>query len=287
MELALGTVQFGLPYGVAGRGEAVPEPEVSAILARAASLGIRMLDTAAAYGDIEARLLDLARPRRFAVVTKLAPLPAGLTDADVEPWAEAALNRAHERFGDALHAVMFHRAEDLLGESGERLWSSGQGWAVRNRVGLGVSCYDGRTLQRIRERFPVTIAQLPGNAFDQRLLTDPPDGAAAVELHLRSAFLQGLLLMPEAAAAQRVPAATHALSRWHRWLRDNELEALPAALGLVKGLARASHCVVGVDNAAQLEAVVAAWHATPALRADALCVPDPDVIDPRRWPARS
>lgn len=147
MQLALGTVQFGLRYGVAGRDTAVPVDEARAILARAASLGIRWLDTAAAYGD---------------------------------------------------------------------------------------------------------IAQLPGNALDQRLRTEPVS-AQGIEIHLRSVFLQGLLLMPEAAAAQRVPAAAGALARWHAWRRARSMEPLAAALGIVKALPGVSHCVVGVDNLAQLE----------------------------------
>lgn len=287
MELTLGTAQFGLRYGVAGRATAVPEYEVRAILARAAALGVRVLDTAAAYGDIEARLARLAHGQDFGIVTKLPPKPEGLRPADVDAWADASLRTTHDRLGNALRALMFHRAEDLLDEGAEQLWQRCAAWAARHGCKLGVSCYDPATLSRIQQRFPIMIAQLPGNALDQRLRTEAVAGASPTEIHVRSAFLQGLLLMPQAAAAERVPQAAAALARWHGWLRDHALDPLQAALGLVKALPGVSHCVVGVDDEAQLEAIAAAWHATPALHADALAVTDLDVIDPRRWPART
>lgn len=286
MDLALGTVQFGLSYGIAGRTTAVPENEVRAILARSAVLGIRMLDTAAAYGNIEARLAGLVREHDFRIVTKLPPKPAGLTQSEMESWIGAALRSAHDRLGDTLYALMFHRAEDLLDDAAERLWLRCIEWSASRGCKLGVSCYDPAALHRIREQFPITIAQLPGNALDQRLYAEPVAAADRMETHLRSAFLQGLLLMPEAAAAARVPKASMALARWHGWLREQALDPLVAALGLVKGLPGVSHCVVGVDNLAQLEAIVVAWHAAPVLHANSLAQHDLDVIDPRRWPAR-
>ena len=59
MKLALGTVQFGLAYGITGRGAVVPEQEVREILVAAADQGVSVLDTAVAYGDIEPRLAGL------------------------------------------------------------------------------------------------------------------------------------------------------------------------------------------------------------------------------------
>jgi aryl-alcohol dehydrogenase-like predicted oxidoreductase len=243
-----------------------------------------MLDTAAAYGDIEARLARLSEGHSFGVVTKLPSKPPGLTASDARDWVNAALRKAYQRLGTSLCALMFHRADDLLDESGDYLWNRCAEWAERHRCKLGVSCYEPDTLARVRDRFPVAIAQLPANALDQRWAAT--DGAAGdgVEVHLRSAFLQGLLLMPEAEAAARVPRAAPALAHWHAWLRECSLAPLQAALGIVKGLPGCSHCVIGVDNEAQLEAIAAAWQEAAPLQAAALATRDLDVIDPRRWP---
>lgn len=283
MQLALGTVQFGQRYGVAGRSTPVSESEIRSILACALAFGVRVLDTAAAYGNIEERLLGLANGGDFKIVTKLPPRPQGLGRAENLKWIDDALQSAQRRLGTSLYAVLFHRAEDLLDDSADGLWQGSAEWTQRQGCKLGVSCYDAATLDQVRRRFPIGIAQLPCNALDQRLRGLLDVDSSPLELHIRSAFLQGLLLMPEAAAAARVPRAAPAIRRWHAWLREHSLAPLSAALGLVKGLQGVSHCVVGVDDEIQFRAIATAWNDAPPLRADELSVEDLDVIDPRRW----
>lgn len=282
MELALGTVQFGIRYGVAGRDTPVPESEVRDILKRAWSMGIRTLDTAAAYGDIESRLQRLSEGNEFQVVTKLPAMPAELPVGEVALWIAAALAAAHQKLGPLLQAVMFHRTDDLM-KYGVFAWEPCERFSEKHPTKLGVSCYGTDELQQLAERHPLAISQLPANAFDQSITlpnTLPPN----VQVYVRSAFLQGLLLMPVEKAIQRVPAATHALIRWHKWCETRALKPLTAALGMVKGMSGVSHCVVGVDCLAQLEAIAEAWTQAPTLRAPELATHNSDVTDPRRWP---
>jgi len=283
VHLALGTVQFGISYGVAGRGEVVPEIEVQQILQRAAELGIRVLDTASAYGDIEARLARLAGPHEFSIVSKLPSLPEDLSELEVISAVCTALESSRQRLGPLLRAVLFHRAEDLLGKYAASVWQVCEDFAAKYGIRMGVSCYDPETLENILNRFPIAIAQLPGNAFDQRLRQSANLSNAQVEIHLRSAFLQGLLLMDEAAAAQRVPAAGEALKRWQSWCRDHGYSKLQAALGVAKGLPGVRQCVVGVDRLEQLEEIALAWRTVPKITATALQTEDMAIIDPRRW----
>lgn len=286
MKLALGTVQFGLPYGVAGRGAVVPEREVRAILARASQLGIRMLDTAATYGDIEERLAAILPEGEWQVVTKLPPVPEALAAGDRHRWVHGQLARARDRLGEHLHGVLFHRADDLMGESAGELWDVCASWAASTTCRVGVSCYQPETLARIAVRFPISIAQVAGNALDQRLLQCPGGMSGHAELHVRSAFLQGLLLMDEAVAGERVPSARQALRRWHLWRMERGLSPLEAALGIVKALPGVSHCVVGVDALDQLEEIAEVWNSCRAMSATELASNDISVIDPRCWPVR-
>lgn len=285
VELALGTVQFGLAYGVAGRSEAVPEAEVRDILTKAWDAGIRVLDTAAVYGDIESRLRGLTAGLGFHVVSKLPPLPAALAPEQVADWAQAALAQAGQRLGDLLRCVLFHRADDLLEAQGDSLWSTCTDFSKQRDVTLGVSCYDPATLDAVAQRFPVAVAQLPGNALDQRIAVPRAQAAGAVSIHLRSCFLQGLLLMPFDAAVARVPAARAPLERWHRWCAEHQLAPLRGALSIVKGLPGVSHCVVGVDSASQLDDIASHWDAARPIAAPQLQEHDLQVIDPRQWKA--
>ena len=68
-KLALGTVQFGLDYGVSSTTGKVKPEEVGKILNYAHSAGISLLDVAPAYGNSE-KVLGNANVDRFKVVTK-------------------------------------------------------------------------------------------------------------------------------------------------------------------------------------------------------------------------
>lgn len=282
--LALGTVQFGLAYGVAGREVPVPEDDVRRILRRAWDLGIRTLDTAAAYGSIEERLAPLMGAAEFEVVSKLPALPVDAGLQDCVDIALAAVERSRRRLGPRLKALMFHRAEDLLSGHGPGLWAALAPLCGDAGIAVGVSCYDPATLANVASRFDVEVAQLPGNAFDQAVVSAAlPD---RIRIHVRSLFLQGLLLMPLAQARQRVPAAAEALRRWHDWCEDRSLAPLQAALGVVKDWPGVELCVVGVESVAQLEQIAEAWDAAEPLSPPGLAQSEADVTDPRRWPQR-
>lgn len=280
IELALGTVQFGLAYGVIGSGHRVADEEARAILQAAATQGVRVLDTAAAYGDIEQRLADLCGATPYSVVSKIAPLPAGCDAQAAARWVRESVERSCERLDQRLHALLFHSADDLLGPHGDVAWAQASACCLGLGVRLGVSVYGPQQLHAVLARYPVALAQLPGNALDQRLMAHRFEG---VELHLRSAFLQGLLLADAAVAGTRVPAAAPALKRWQAECTRLGLGALEAALGAVKALPGVRYCVVGVESVAQFEAIALAWRQARPLVAPELATDDPAVIDPRTW----
>jgi hypothetical protein len=286
VELGLGTVQFGVAYGVTGRGGPVTAAEVREILSYAWDSGIRVLDTAPVYGDIELHLGELMGDRPFDVVSKIPPLPSESGPSAVAEFVEHSIQQSRRRLGSRFRTVLFHRGEDLLDRYSEVSW--GAATRVANELGLrvGASFYTPRIASDVRERFPFAVAQLPGNALDQRLAAEGHANAADledVEVHVRSVFLQGLLLLPFEHAVSRVPKAASSLAAWRDWCAVRGLEPLVAALGVAKSLPGLRCCVVGVDTLAQLEEIIAAWREAPLLEARSLSSEDEDVIDPRRW----
>jgi aryl-alcohol dehydrogenase-like predicted oxidoreductase len=284
MELALGTVQFGLAYGITSRAAPVPASEVRALLRCAHSAGIRVLDTAAAYGDIEERLDALCCDHDFRIVSKLPALPDGIDAAMIDDWVRVHAERSQRRLGARLSALMFHRGDDLEGPHGAALWSALSHWCAGAGLKAGASCYTPELATRLASFDGFAITQLPGNALDQRVADAWPQ-SPGFEVHLRSAFLQGILLAPSDDALARVPAAREPLARWQQWCADRGEPRLRAALGIVKSFKAVSFCVVGVDGLAHLEQILDAWEAARPIHAPELRCMQPDVVDPRRWSA--
>lgn len=281
----LGTAQFGLAYGIAGATAPVSPSQIARILDCAAHAGIRLIDTAQAYGDIESRLRTLLPTSTdWRITTKISvPEVIGHPDGLCE-HLRASVRRARQHCAEHLDAVMLHDATLLETPNAVSDWQLFVELCGDARA--GVSLYAADLLEDLCARFQgLRQAQLPGSALDQRAARcstrhGPPT------LHLRSAFLQGLLLMPPELARSRLPAAASCIDRWHDWCAARQLSPLAAALSIVKGFANVTACVVGVDSVKQLEDIVDAWHSASVVLAPELATDDLDVIDPRRWSVR-
>ena len=68
-KIGLGTVQFGLPYGINNTYGQTQEVEVKVILQIASKNGITILDTAHAYGNCET-ILGKQDLNKFNIVSK-------------------------------------------------------------------------------------------------------------------------------------------------------------------------------------------------------------------------
>ncbi len=283
-KLALGTVQFGLTYGVAGRGEPVPENEVREILEDAAARGIDTLDTAPAYGNIEERLAQLSAGLPFRILSKIRAIPAEMRPHEAASFALQSASQSLERLGPALTGIFLHKATDWAGDRGKAIADRLITWAVEKGIRIGLSCYSPDELLGLAKERPIALAQLPGNAFDQRLKAVPAENLTGIEIHIRSAFLQGLLLMPSTQAAHRIPAAREALVGWENYYRRKNLTPLESALSIVKSFTGVNNIVVGVDNLRHWKEISTTWTKVTACSAEGFACNNLDIIDPRKWP---
>jgi aryl-alcohol dehydrogenase-like predicted oxidoreductase len=282
--LALGTVQFGLRYGVANDSGQVPAGVVSAILTRARQAGLDTLDTAVGYGESESTLGSVG-VSSWRVITKLPPLPDNVPD--VREWIEKQVAGSLQRLRvTQLDGLLLHKPADLYGASGPAYLAALQALKGRGAIrSFGVSVYDPAELDRLWTLWQPDMVQAPCNVLDRRLIRS---GWLArlkeqgVRVHVRSAFLQGVLLMPATRRPAWFARWQPMLDRWLAWCADNELAPLEAAIGFAQGLPGVERVVVGVDSLSQLEQILAAA-AGAAAPPDDLCSDDRDLIEPSRW----
>lgn len=289
--LGLGTAQLGLPYGVSNSGGQPSEAEAAAILECALAAGIGIVDTAPAYGESEAligRLLPAGGDVR--IVTKTAPL-AGVevSAADCETVRRSAERSLERLRRDRLDALLIHHGSDLGLPGGERL--AEEAIALREAgiaACIGVSVYDREEIDIARRLLPLDVVQFPLNVLDQRLLRD---GTLAelreegVEVHVRSAFLQGLLLMQPEQLPAHLSGASQPLRRYDEARRRAGLTPIEGALGFVRHIPDVDVALVGTNSVSELEECVAAMRGRPRAEIDyaPLAIDDPALIDPRRW----
>lgn len=283
MKLALGTVQFGQDYGAFNKQGQPSTGAVAEILAQARAAGVDLLDTAHAYGESEEVLGRANAWREFRLVTKLPPL--GAAD-DVHRFFADSLRRLG---APKVYGLLLHRASDLLGSEGPAIWAALQQLRDGGKVEkIGVSVYGPDDTLPILERFAPDLVQLPMNVFDRRhLQAGVLDRCrqAGIEVHVRSAFLQGFALSDPAALPEHLQPWRPLLAQFRARCDGLGLSPLQGALAFACGVAGIHRVVVGVDGVDQLRQILAsASGPVPSPGSwDGLACDDMDLIDPSRW----
>ena len=282
-KLALGTVQFGMPYGIANVTGQVGPAEVADILRLAQDAGIDTLDTAIGYGQSEA-VLGSVGVADWKIVTKL---PA-LADGNVADWVAREIAGSLGRLKvDRLEAVMLHRCADLLGPNGDALFRAltelkDQGLTSK----IGYSVYSPGDIDSLFAAYPPDIIQAPLNVFDQRLIKSgwlDRLAAAGVEVHCRSAFLQGLLLMRADQRPAKFAPWAGQFARWDRWHAQGSAGALGMALAFVLDQPLVDRIVLGVDSPSQLQQILVAADCERDPGAPDFASDDETLLTPSQW----
>jgi aryl-alcohol dehydrogenase-like predicted oxidoreductase len=283
--LALGTVQFGIPYGVANQSGQVDRDEVAKILNQAYATGLDTVDTAIAYGQSEQRLGDVGIAN-WNVITKLAAMPGSVNN--VRLWVKESVSSSFKRLGvSRVRGLLLHHSNQLFGPQGEALYQALNDLKEQGMVEkIGVSIYAPEELDAIWPRFKPDLVQSPFNIFDRRLAVSgwlKRLHNSGTEIHVRSVFLQGLLLMERNNRPKYFNRWNLVWDQWHNWLDEQSITPLQACLGFTKSQPEINRVVVGVDSLKQLQEILTSFEAPTIDSPIALMSKDMDLINPSRW----
>lgn len=265
MKLGLGTAQFGVNYGISNTVGKTLAPEVTAILDLAVRHGVRVVDTSPSYGDSESVLGSVLRDRHcFRVVTKTIKVMRDVVTPDDAAALEETFLGSLDRLGQAsVYGLLVHQLDDLLASDGALLMERVQSLKARGlaeKIGLSLSRFTERQIDQVLDRYRIDLVQFPLSVLDQRLLASGrlrELKTAGVELHARSIFLQGLLLMrPEMLPPWFDRMKAH-LRRYHDEIGRLGLSPVQAALDFVMGLDEVDAVICGVNGAGQLRELIA------------------------------
>lgn len=289
--IGLGTVQWGRSYGIANRSGRPARKEVQEILGLARTHGVQVIDTAWDYGDSERILGQLRAAETFRVTTKTRRITTSHFTVGNKRDVELCFRQSMVRLGQqSVDSVLVHYADDLLSPGGYRLWESLRDWKCSGQARLiGASVYHPDQLNRLLDHFRIDIVQLPFSIYDQRFASSGLLSAlrkAGIEVHARSAFLQGALLM----APDTLPDYLMDLAETQRvWWQEAEkrgLSPLAAALGFSLAQPNLDHVIVGCETAAQAKEIFGATTIKTDLQwLTDFAVEDARIIDPSRWPS--
>ncbi len=290
-QLVLGTVQWGLSYGVANtRGKRPDEAEIRQMLQEASLDGVTTLDTARAYGVSEEVIGHcLAGDSSWRVLTKLAPGVKTASEA-VSSLVRSRLALRRER----LDGVLLHRFEQRRVGDGA-VWDALCRQRDDGRIArLGVSVLTTEQAAAALDDPEVELIQVAASLFDQRLARQGFFKRAVErrkEVFIRSAFLQGAALMEPRALPAHLRALGPSLSAAGEVANELEISRPALLLAYVRSLG--ANVIVGCESVEQVRQNLQAWReGTPHFQkiqalASSILLQDDHLLDPWRWPPKA
>jgi aryl-alcohol dehydrogenase-like predicted oxidoreductase len=252
--LTLGTVQFGMPYGVANTSGQPSLDAVTKILECAFQAGVNCIDTAAAYGASEEVLGEaLARLNtadKTVVVTKIPPMEDSLSADEADTFVEDSVSQSLRRLRlDVLPACIFHREDSFtFVDSLAKVRDKG----LVRYIGASTMSPAG-ALEIVRSGLADAV-QVPTSCLDQRYIRAGVFAEAAdrgVALFVRSIYLQGLLLMPEQSIPADLVDVIPARRRLEGLAREAGMSLAELAYRCVASLRGTTSVVVGTETVEQ------------------------------------
>jgi aryl-alcohol dehydrogenase-like predicted oxidoreductase len=262
VKIALGTVQFGLKYGISNTHGKTDQSSVNQILQYACNNGIDTIDTAVEYGESEKIIGNFAgNDCNWNIVTKI-PLFAqeSIENEHAKQLKQYFDNSLLNLNKKRIYGLLMHSCNDLFKHNGELLFKKMEKLKSCGLVEkIGVSAYSKQEIDQILDNFEIDLIQVPASILDQRLINDGSLSKLkkyGVEIHVRSIFLQGLLLMER----KRIPSyflpIKKNLDAFDDLAKMLNLTRLELALGYVMGISSVDKIVLGVNNLSQLKEIV-------------------------------
>lgn len=287
LKIGLGAAQWGMDYGISNTTGTTSKDELALLLASATSYGINLIDTASLYGESE-RAIGEQDVNFFKVITKTPRFSKEIITRADSDYLRNTFEVSLKKLGvHSVYGLMIHNAKDILSPGGqflvdEILLLKAQGLVKK----IGLSIYTSVDLDRIYDCLKPEIVQLPLNVLDQRLIKDGTITylrQKGVEIHIRSVFLQGLLLMPLNKIPPYFLSWRQELLAWHEACMDQMMTPLQAALNYVSNIKGVDRYILGFENSMQLRGCVDEFLKPGKFDGIGLSSSDANLLNPANW----
>lgn len=280
-KIVLGTAHFGMPYGI--NKKEVELDDIGQILDYAKKNKINYLDTAPTYKNALEKLSTFSL-KEWNIISKIPSKPKDVKD--IKSWINKIFFYTLNTLKiDKIDTILIHDENNICHKkNGDEFYKSlndlkNQG-LIRN---IGCSIYIPKKLIKILGRYKFDIIQSPYNIFDKRILLPEVTKILhkkKIKLHLRSIFLQGLLLRK-----QNIPkkfVKNKILKKFNIWLKETKSENISTCLGCISQI-KFDKLVVGIDNKSQLNDIIKNVR-NPSKKIPSFNVNENNIIiDPRKW----
>ena len=284
--IAIGTAQYGMNYGIANKTGKISDLEMNRILNKAKDHNILTIDTAKSYGDCEQKL-GKQIVDEFRVITKVSNLTQSRNNTNA-----FLLEELKDSLGKLnlinLDTLLLHRSNDLLDYKKKEIYQSLISCKEAGLINkIGISADNVSDVESIINIFDIDVVQFPLNIFNRELIES---GLLKflknkkIEVHARSIFLQGLLLMEKKELNPYFNNWSSLFEDWEEWNQNNNFTKLEACLKYVVMFKEIDKYIVGIDSLQHLQEIIKILNSKNSKKVPiALSSKEEALINPSKW----
>lgn len=287
-KVVIGGAQIGQKYGISNIIGMPDIDEIEKILHLARKSGINYIDTAQSYGKSE-KILGNFSKLHWNFNTKFSLNSEDLKSDSlekliVERFKSSLKNLKAER----IYSVMLHDISCLQDPSAQKIWKSLHELKENNLVQkIGYSIYRPEHLNLTYKKFKPDIIQTPFNILDQRIKSSGWLDILKeenIEVHARSVFLQGLLLMDINDINLRFEKWSMEFKKLFNWFNNKGLSKLEGCLFYAFSEPKIDKFVIGINKEKELKQIIKILNNSKNDVFDyTSSVDDQNLLEPMNW----
>ncbi len=275
--LVIGSANFSNNYGV--EQIKINNTEKKKIFNFLKKNNIYTIDTAESYLNNDNLFKNI--DKKFEVITKMKPDEKWIS---LDYCREKISNHSKKFNRNKFSAFLFHNVDILFTNKGKKIFENIESLKKKFFFKIGLSIYDIKSLKFLTSNYNVDIIQCPYNVLDKRLINSgwlKKLKKKGVETHVRSIFLQGLLVNKSIYKTKYFNKWNKKISEWFKKLEKSNISPVDYCLTDLL-----SHdfdkIIVGINNLENLNEVIN-FKTVNKNKMINFRINDINLIDPRNW----
>ena len=259
-KLIIGCAQFGSKYGITNTSKPNLK-EQRKILNLAKKNKISFIDTSPAYGNSEENLGKIG-VNNFNIISKInklskAQLKNKNLKKDILENIKTSLKKLKIK---KFYGLLLHNSLDLNCKRGDEIYSAMlEAKKLKLTKKIGISFYDILSIEKILFKYNVDIIQVPFNVIDTRILNKKilkNLKKKKVEIHVRSIFLQGLLMIKNSNMTKYFKRWEKVFLNWEKYLKKVKIDAKSVCVNHAMSVKEFRNIVIGINSYDQLNEIL-------------------------------
>ena len=283
-KIVLGTAQLDEKYGLKNNRKKILPKKMKDILKFAKSKKIFFLDTASSYKNSE-KILSKVNLNGFNIIGKIEKVRHY---KNISKVIKKKIISSKKKLGiKSFYGYLIHDEKDLYSKKGPEIYNSLLKFKKQGLIKkIGISIYNFKDLLKIINKFKLDIIQLPYNLLDRRLENKKLIKIfkkKKIEIHIRSIFLQGILLKEIHELPKKFKVFQKDLIKIDNFSKKNKISKLELCINFVFFKNYTNKIIIGIEEKKNIEDILKINLNYKLKKIPNFKFNNPKLINPRSW----